>query len=97
MSLFALKLKRSVKPDSRVRVLTRWRLAVSMGRKVCGALGDSEVIGQQTVENVARLVREAKVMMARDSNKAGKGTGVKLQAREALEGYCDLTAHLGTL
>ena len=52
--------------DSLARIPTRWTLAVSMGRKVRFALVDSEVIGQQSVPNGARLVREAKVMMARD-------------------------------
>ena len=55
-----------------------------MGRKVCVALVDSEVAGQQNVPNVARLVREAKVMMARDRArkarlaKAKKGKGGKI-------------------
>ena len=49
--------------DSRARIPTRWTLAVSTGRKVSFALVDSEV------PNGARLVREAKVMMARDRAK----------------------------
>ena len=49
-----------------VRIPMRWTLAVSMGRKVCVALVDSEDIGEQSVPNVARMVKEAKVRMAGD-------------------------------
>ena len=57
--------------DSRARIPTRWTLAVSMGRKVCFALVDSEV------PNGARLVREAKVMMARDRARKASQTEAK--------------------
>ena len=50
----------------------QWTLAVSMGRKECVALVDSEDIGQQSVPNVARMVKEAKVRMARDRARKGK-------------------------
>ena len=63
--------------DSRARIPTRWTLVVSMGRKVCVALVDSEVIGQQSVPNGARLVREAEVMMARDRARKGSQTEAK--------------------
>ena len=36
---------------------------------MCVARVDSQVIGQQNAPNVARLVREVKVMMARDRAK----------------------------
>ena len=76
----------------------RWTLVVSMGRKVCVALVDSEDIGQQIVPNVARMVKEGKVRMARDGARRasqakgktddgkGKGKGGKWQARKAFEG-----------
>ena len=44
----------------------RWILAVSMDRKVFVAIVDSEDSGQQSVPNVTRMVKEAKVRMARD-------------------------------
>ena len=44
---------------------------------------DSEVIGQQIVSNVARLVKEAKVRMARDgARKASKAKGKLMMAKE---------------
>ena len=53
-----------------------------MGRKVCVALVDSEVIGQHSVPNVARMVREAKVMQARDrARKANQAKGKLMMAR----------------
>ena len=48
-----------------------------MGRKVCVALVDSEVIGQQSVPKGARLVREAEVMMARDRARKASQTEAK--------------------
>ena len=44
---------------------------------------DSEVIGQQSVPNVAKLVREAKVMMARD--RARKASQAKAKPTNAKE------------
>ena len=71
-----------------------------MDRKVFVAIVDSEGIGQQSVPNVARMVKEAKVTMARDRGKKGKsgkgktdgkergeGKGDKWQARKTLEMY----------
>ena len=81
--LFARKSKRSLKPDSRVRIPMRWTLAVSMGRKVCVAIVDSEDIGQQSVPNVARMVKEAKVRMTRDrARKASQAKGKLMIGKE---------------
>ena len=52
----------------------RWTLAVSTVRKVCVSLVDSENIGEQSVLNVARMVKEAKVKMARGQGKKGKSS-----------------------
>ena len=61
----------------------RWTLAVSMGRKVCVALVDSEDIGEQIVPNVARMVKEAKVKMAGDrARKASQARGKLMMAKE---------------
>ena len=47
-----------------------------MDRKVSVAIVDSEGIGQQSVPNAARMVKEAKVRMARDrARKAKSGKG----------------------
>ena len=82
----------------------RWTLAVSMDSKVFVAIVDSEGIGQQRVPNVARMVKEAKVRMARhrarkanqakgkltrDGKEKGKGKGDKWQARKTFEGHCN--------
>ena len=71
-----------------------------MGRKVCVALVDSEAIEQQSVPNVARLVREAVVMMARDRVRKEKQVKAKLrwqrmktfaieEARQVFAGSCN--------
>ena len=51
-----------------------------MGTNVSVARVDSEVIGQQSVPHVARLVREAKVMMAR--NRASQASAKPTKAKE---------------
>ena len=54
-----------------------------MDRKVCVAIVDSEVIGQQIVPNVARMDKEAKVRMARErARKASQAKGKLLMAKE---------------
>ena len=63
--------------DSRARIPTRWTLAVSMGNKVSFALVDSDL------PNGARLVREAKVMMARE--RARKASQTKARPTKAKE------------
>ena len=61
----------------------RWTLAVSLGKKVCVAIVDSEDIGQQSVQNVARIVKEAKVRMARDrARRASQAKGKLMMAKE---------------
>ena len=75
-----------------------------MGRRVCVALVDSEDIGQQSVPNVARMVKEAKVRMAMDrARKASQAKGKLMMAKEkakvasgkharhlkAFQGYCN--------
>ena len=60
----------------------RWTLAVSLDRKVFVAIVDSEGIGQQSVRHVARVVKEAKVRMARDrARKANQANGKLMMAR----------------
>ena len=60
----------------------RWTLAVSMDSKVFVAIVDSEGIGQQRVPNVARMVKEAKVRMARHrARKANQAKGKLMMAR----------------
>ena len=60
----------------------RWTLAVSTDRKVFVAIVDSEGIGQQSVPNVARMVKEAKVRMARSrARKANQAKGKLMMAR----------------
>ena len=55
-----------------------------MDRKVFVAMVDSEVIGQQIVPNVARVVMEAKVRMARDgARKASQAKGKLMVAKVA--------------
>ena len=58
-------------------------MAVSVGRKVCVALVDSEDVGQQSVPNVAGRAKEAKVMMARDrARKASQEKGKLVMAKK---------------
>ena len=60
----------------------RLTLAVSRGRKVFVAIVDSGVTEQQSVPNVARMVKEAKVRMARDrARKANQVKGKLTTAR----------------
>ena len=81
----------------------RWTLAVSVDRKVFVAIVDSEGIGQQSVPNVARMVKEAKGENGKgqgkkgksgkgktdDGKEKGKGKGDKWQACKTFEGYCN--------
>ena len=61
----------------------RWTLAVSMDRKVFVAIVDSEVIEQQVVPKVVRMVREAKVRMAWDrARMASPAKGKLMMAKE---------------
>ena len=61
-----------------------------MDRKVFVAIVDSEGIGQQSVPNVARMVKEAKVRMARDRGKKGKsGNGKTDDGKETGKGKGD--------
>ena len=54
-----------------------------MERNVFVAVVDSEVIGQQIVPNVARVVKEAKVRMARDgTRKASQAKGKLMMTKE---------------
>ena len=87
MLLFARKSKHSLKHDSRVRILMRWTLVVSMDRKVFVAIVDREVIGRQVVPNVARVMArdrarkasqaKAKLMMAKEKAKVASGKHAK--------------------
>ena len=53
------------------------------GRKVFVAIVDSEVSGQQIIPNVARMVKEAQVRMARDgTSKASQAKGKLMMAKE---------------
>ena len=61
----------------------RWTLVVSMDRKVFVAIVDREVIGRQVVPNVARMVKEARVMMAWDrARKASQAKAKHMMAKE---------------
>ena len=54
-----------------------------MERNVFVAIVDSDVIGQQIVPNVARVVKEAKVRMARDgTRKASQAKGKLMMTKE---------------
>ena len=54
-----------------------------MDRKVFVAIVDSEGIGQQSVPNVARVVKEARVMMERDrARKASQAKAKMMIAKE---------------
>ena len=87
--LFDRKSTRSLKIDSRVQIAMRWTLAVSMDRKVFVAIVDSEVIGQQIVPNVARMVNEAKVRMASGgARKASQAKGKLMMAKENAKVAC---------
>ena len=53
-----------------------------MDRKVFVAIGTARALGQQSVPNVARVVKEAKMRMARDrARKASQAKGKPMMAR----------------
>ena len=61
----------------------RWTLVVSMDRKVFVAIVDSKVIVRQVVPNVARVVKVARAMMARDrARKASQAKAKMMMAKE---------------
>ena len=61
----------------------RWTLAVSMDRKVFVAILDSEVIGLQVVPKLARVIKVARAIMARDrARKASQAKTKMMMAKE---------------
>ena len=88
LKMFVGKLKRSLKPDSRAEIPMRWTLAVS--QKGCFvAVVVSDIIGQQIVPNVARMVKEANMRVARDgARKASQAKGKLMMTKEEAKVAC---------